>query len=364
MRTNMESTSRHAVSKPTRPHSLRRIAWRSGMMMVLASTSLTGCKSAMPKFNMFGFKREPSPEALAGTGPRRPIPFRLRRRRHQKHWLQRLRARRQAVLNHKPRTSLRPRRRPTEQHPLPAPNERIAGFGSSNQQRSRSRKRLLRTSPCSATGHASFLRERNRRDRRLHLRPKPKGCLGRRRHSSDSCFVRTACGFATERCTDLRSNSTCDEPNTLGPRQLHTHRYRLSDAWSIIGGFSASVTSGFGTDSGSRGTIRSAKLIHAATSTGTEWSGQFSTYIASSEPFQRLYDAATGAPAAPSSTAPAAGGFAMPALEHHRLQVHQPHRSLLYHQLTTSIADRRTEGTERRNLQARKHSRRSELSSS
>ena len=68
MRTNMESMSRCNESNSARPHSLKRVAWRSGLMMVLASTSLAGCKSAMPKFNMFGFKREPSPDAIAGTG--------------------------------------------------------------------------------------------------------------------------------------------------------------------------------------------------------------------------------------------------------------------------------------------------------
>ena len=51
------------------------------MWIVAVTVLMTGCKSGlppmpkMPKFNMFGFKREPSPEALAGVGPTTTYPL-------------------------------------------------------------------------------------------------------------------------------------------------------------------------------------------------------------------------------------------------------------------------------------------------
>ncbi len=74
MRINMKSISRPSRSPQAHSKSLRSMAWRTGLLAAVASTSLTGCKSAMPKFNMFGFKREPSAEALAGSGPTSTYP--------------------------------------------------------------------------------------------------------------------------------------------------------------------------------------------------------------------------------------------------------------------------------------------------
>jgi len=51
---------------------------RHGVWIVAATLLMTGCKSGMPKmpkFGMMGFKREPSPEALAGVGPTTTYPL-------------------------------------------------------------------------------------------------------------------------------------------------------------------------------------------------------------------------------------------------------------------------------------------------
>ncbi len=58
-------------------------SWRRALCIVTALVSLTGCRSSMPplpklgmpKLGMFGFKREPSPEALAGVGPTTTYPM-------------------------------------------------------------------------------------------------------------------------------------------------------------------------------------------------------------------------------------------------------------------------------------------------
>jgi len=55
--------------------------FRHGIWIVAATLVMTGCKSGlppmpkMPKFGMMGFKREPSPEALAGVGPTTTYPL-------------------------------------------------------------------------------------------------------------------------------------------------------------------------------------------------------------------------------------------------------------------------------------------------
>lgn len=54
---------------------------RKAICIVAATVLMTGCKSGMPplpkmpKFGMMGFKREPSPEALAGVGPTTTYPL-------------------------------------------------------------------------------------------------------------------------------------------------------------------------------------------------------------------------------------------------------------------------------------------------
>lgn len=58
-------------------------SWRRALCIATALVSLTGCRSSMPplpklgipKLGMFGFKREPSPEALAGVGPTTTYPM-------------------------------------------------------------------------------------------------------------------------------------------------------------------------------------------------------------------------------------------------------------------------------------------------
>ena len=47
---------------------------KAGLGAIVVLTSMTGCRSSMPKFNMFGFKREPSAEAIAGVGPTATYP--------------------------------------------------------------------------------------------------------------------------------------------------------------------------------------------------------------------------------------------------------------------------------------------------
>lgn len=44
------------------------------LCLVVLIASVTGCKSSLPKPNMFGFKREPSAETLAGSGPSTTYP--------------------------------------------------------------------------------------------------------------------------------------------------------------------------------------------------------------------------------------------------------------------------------------------------
>lgn len=48
---------------------------RAAIGIVAALTSMTGCRSSMPKFNMFGFKSEPSADSLAGSGPTTTYPL-------------------------------------------------------------------------------------------------------------------------------------------------------------------------------------------------------------------------------------------------------------------------------------------------
>lgn len=50
----------------------RRVALVGCAVVALTTT---GCRSSMPRMNMFGFKSQPSPEALAGTGPTTTYPM-------------------------------------------------------------------------------------------------------------------------------------------------------------------------------------------------------------------------------------------------------------------------------------------------
>lgn len=47
---------------------------KTSLCVAVALVSMTGCRSSTPKFNMFGFKREPSADALAGVGPTTTYP--------------------------------------------------------------------------------------------------------------------------------------------------------------------------------------------------------------------------------------------------------------------------------------------------
>jgi hypothetical protein len=66
------------LTSSERVHS-HSITWkprlRAAIGIVAALTSMTGCRSSMPKFNMFGFKSEPSADALAGSGPTTTYPL-------------------------------------------------------------------------------------------------------------------------------------------------------------------------------------------------------------------------------------------------------------------------------------------------
>lgn len=72
--TNQPSMTEPSLHSPGYSMTTKALKWRTGACVLIALTSMTGCRSSMPKFNMFGFKSEPSADALAGVGPTSTYP--------------------------------------------------------------------------------------------------------------------------------------------------------------------------------------------------------------------------------------------------------------------------------------------------
>lgn len=62
------------VSRSVSLHRFHRVHWRCCVCVVAALSSMTGCRSSLPRMGMFGFRSEPSADALAGVGPTATYP--------------------------------------------------------------------------------------------------------------------------------------------------------------------------------------------------------------------------------------------------------------------------------------------------
>lgn len=63
------------ASRSVPPRRFQTAKWHSCACVVAAMVGLTGCRSSMPGMGMFGFKSEPSADALAGVGPTATYPI-------------------------------------------------------------------------------------------------------------------------------------------------------------------------------------------------------------------------------------------------------------------------------------------------